>query len=855
MGLIRMQLQARIVPRAMSIGILLIPLAALLLALACSAPAAAEPPTVHEVTMAAPDIVRVEVREAPVHPGRIIRLKEPVEAGHKGWVVLADGRRGIAIGPKRDHLRLADRAEIEFLDRKAVDRAAGYGAVGGRRVTAVYRKSVPWSSGSVYKPGDANIIPIASFAHFLYLKLDGALPPGAHAIAWPGGLLPATPFTFDDRVTRASSIRATQLGHRPGDIAKYAYLAQWLPDGPDDGALDFRRYGVSRFEIVDRAGAAVFTGDIALRVGPKDVEEGDGLNGDLFKYTRADGSAFEANRAGTFVFGLDYGAWRDAAPGTYRIRIPGLGVSDPFEIADDIWHRAAQASMAGLYHQRSGLALDGRFGYTRPECFTEASGVTVHQSRLPYALSTEGGGFVKFEEGAKAPWITDRAVPDAWGGYQDAGDWDRRIQHVSASYLLLDVFEQLPKAARRMAFDTPASGDVLPHPLYKGKDLPDIVDEAVWNLDFYRRLQRQDGAVPGGVESGNGPRRWEPSWMESSPVFVYAPDPSATHAYAAAAAKLAIVFKGLGEATLSALYAESALRAWDWAERATADTDIAFGEARAILGRDSAKVEERVKKLTTDSDNRLWAAATLYRLTGEERFNQVVINRFKTWVDMQFTRADAGWEYLNAHWPSKEEAVLKHTQRGIRIIATEFILKAHPTASYKSMKHTGAPMMWGEGGAANAHELAALIRAYRQSGDKKFISAMLDGSAHILGANQIGMSFTTGLGQRWPRAPLHEDSIAAGIPAPTGITIYGWAHPAPTSYWYIWGPSWAVLSNEVPTKRVEPFRTSLPIFEYLIEYPGIIMSAEYTVNQTISTTAALWIFLDGYDRGESGAKQ
>jgi endoglucanase len=67
----------------------------------------------------------------------------------------------------------------------------------------------------------------------------------------------------------------------------------------------------------------------------------------------------------------------------------------------------------------------------------------------------------------------------------------------------------------------------------------------------------------------------------------------------------------------------------------------------------------------------------------------------------------------------------------------------------------------------------SLIRAYRLTGDAKYIAAMQDASAHILGANHIGMRFITGRGRRWPQAPLHEDSIAAGIPALKGITIYG----------------------------------------------------------------------------------
>jgi endoglucanase len=149
----------------------------------------------------------------------------------------------------------------------------------------------------------------------------------------------------------------------------------------------------------------------------------------------------------------------------------------------------------------------------------------------------------------------------------------------------------------------------------------------------------------------------------------------------------------------------------------------------------------------------------------------------------------------------------------------------------------------------------AVIRAYRLTGDEKYIAAMQDASAHILGANQIGMSFTTGLGRRWPQAPLHEDSIAAGVPAPKGITIYSWAPFHLANDWWLFKANWAALSDAVPARRIEPFRASMPVYEYLIDYPRVIVSAEYTVAQTITTTAVLWAFLDGYDRGKAGTKR
>ena len=732
---------------------------------------ATEPPKVHEITMAAPDIVRVEIREAPLRLGRIKALPSPSNAAHGSWIGVGDHERGVIIGPRRDHARTADTADIQPLDRIAVDRPAGYGPIGSRRVVTVHRKSVPWSSGAI----DGGVA-VASFRHYIYLKLDGPLPFGDYTIEWPTKLLSPTQFTFDDRLTRSSSIRASQLGHRANDTSKYAYLSLWLPNGPDDGAVDFRRYGLDKFHVINDRGEAVFTGSIVLRVGPKDEEPGSGVGGKFLTYTRADGTKYEANRAGTYVFGLDYSPWRDASPGTYRIAIPKLGTSDPFMIDDAVWYRAARASMAGLYHQRSGLALDGRFGYVRPECFTEASGIVVRQSRMPLAFSKEGGGFVSFNEAAKAPWISDVIVRDAWGGYHDAGDWDRRIDHVAASYLLLDVYEQIPKSARNVKLGTPASREVLRHPFYQGKGLPDIVEEAIWNLDFFRRLQRTDGAVRGGIESAGTPRPWEPCWLESQTVFAYAPDPEASFAYAAGAAKLAIVLSELDELVLAELFRESALRAWGWAERAFSDPSVAFGEARRLLGLTDAEYGQRLKQvLQRVDDNRLWAAGALFRLTGEDRFNQAVQQRFATrWVDFGFVRGDGAWEYANALHSTTNLALQKTIRERIVDVARRFIVDSQTgKVAYKNMKYSGAPMMWGEGLAPSHYEVATLIRAHRITGAKQFLATMFDGSAHILGANQIGMSFTIGLGHRWPLAPLHEDSIAAGVPAlaPAGLEL------------------------------------------------------------------------------------
>ncbi len=34
--------------------------------------------------------------------------------------------------------------------------------------------------------------------------------------------------------------------------------------------------------------------------------------------------------------------------------------------------------------------------------------------------------------------------PDAWGGYMDAGDWDRRSGHLRVGYLLMELLDLFP---------------------------------------------------------------------------------------------------------------------------------------------------------------------------------------------------------------------------------------------------------------------------------------------------------------------------------------------------------------------------------------------------------------------------
>ncbi len=79
------------------------------------------------------------------------------------------------------------------------------------------------------------------------------------------------------------------------------------------------------------------------------------------------------------------------------------------------------------------------------------------------------------------------------------------------------------------------------------------MDEALWGLDGYRRMQTPEGGIRGGIESEEHPRHGEGSWQESLMLSAYAPDPRSSFIYAASAAKLARALAGV-EKALSEAY-------------------------------------------------------------------------------------------------------------------------------------------------------------------------------------------------------------------------------------------------------------------------------------------------------------
>lgn len=632
------------------------------------------PVFVHEITMVRGDLIRVEVRDPPITKGELVGPLETAETGNYSTLVsrtnpnTGNTEAAYVIGPEKKHLKFLSRTEHAYLDRSAADAAGSYGTVGGRTVTAVYRKSYAYDAGACKGTAGLYAVSTVSMRHLLYLQLDGALANGSHTIPFPAGTgLGSVAFEYDDKTTRASCIHANQVGYRRNDVSKLAYMSQWVPGAANEGATDLSQY--STFHVIDANGNIHFTGSIVLRRAATDAEpvyagnptSGTGYSAGLFRaistnvaplkieaMTKANpcqitysGTAFTPqngdvywlagvrrsegdkshqlngtfvtvsnlntvaktfdterdassstftkgyyypeydslihqttlmNRAGTHVYGLDFSAWVPCEFGAYRLYVPGLGVSDSFEIDDAIWLKIAKVHAGGVYNHRLGMALDGRFGYTRTTSFRDGvNNFEIYKTVVPAFFTSEGGWAthkVASDVCDDAPYVTAERVAGWYGGHMDAGDWDTFIYaHFVACYNRLELlWHSAPESVRTTDFGIPKSSQTIGS-LYSEIDrLGCGVHEALWMADAYRRLQNPDGSVGSGfgvvaIDPNTGP-----SWLYVGKGVIHAPDHVSNFAYALVAAKLACIFRDEGFTSLYQLWSDSAVAAWNWAE-------------------------------------------------------------------------------------------------------------------------------------------------------------------------------------------------------------------------------------------------------------------------------------------------
>jgi len=650
----------------------------------------------------------------------------------------------------------------------------------GQTPSSVHRKTKPFEVARV-GPWEFE----APLQHHYFITWRQALEPGKrYRLELPIEALGTIEFTPDPRSQRSEAVHVSQLGFRPGDSPKRAFLSCWTGSG---GGLDYPE-GLD-FELIDHdSKQIVYRGKLALHRSAEQLD-----HSAQNSHTHAD------------VWEADFSAFQ--LPGTYHVSIAGVGCSYPFRIAEDVWLKAFAISAKGFYAHRRSVEIGPPYSdYQRP--------LALHPSMKEILLTkatlmetnnglnrSDPNNFVRIQ--AKA---SEEAAGDwAWGGLMDAGDWDSRIQHLKVTRYLLDLLDHNPQTFDTLELNLPETGN----------HLPDIMDEALFNLDHYRRMQTPDGGIRGGIESEKHPLFGEGSWQESLKVYAYAPDAWSSFLYAASAAEAARIAQRY-DPSLSETYEASALSAMHWAERAYA-------------------AESSWPPLVNDARNH--AAASLLRLTGDPAWNRLFLQTTALGSDDDELYAwgrrdqiEAAWQYAQCD-RSVVDATVQAKCRSALIKDAEHYVEASRSSAFRISRRIGDSHGYGsfvtpEGG--------ALIRAHILSGDIRYLETLLDLTQAGTGANPVNTCYTLGVGERNPRRVLHEDSYVTGQAPPPGITILGPLNPI----------KWRNLhSTKLVAPYVYPKIEDWPSIEAHWEMNWFSAINEYVVHGPMIETAYAWGYL------------
>lgn len=258
-----------------------------------------------------------------------------------------------------------------------------------------------------------------------------------------------------------------------------------------------------------------------------------------------------------------------------------------FRIGPDVYEEPMKHAMRVYYYQRRGT-----------------------DKALPYADArwTDGTNFMGPLQDTHCRLISNPAPgteKDLRGGWFDAGDYNKYVNWT------VNPISEMLFAYRQNPLVWPDNWNIPE----SGNGIPDILDEAKWELDWLLRMQNADGSVLSKM-GVNGFQGASPPSAETSQVFYGAAGTTATYSSAGNFALAAPIYRSAGLTNYADTLSSAAVAAYNWA---VANPSVVFNNT----GFQSASPE--VEDFNYDRDSlRVRAAIYLYALTGESAYRSHV---------------------------------------------------------------------------------------------------------------------------------------------------------------------------------------------------------------------------------------
>jgi endoglucanase len=429
---------------------------------------------------------------------------------------------------------------------------------------------------------------------------------------------------------------------------------------------------------------------------------------------------------------LDFSAFTKTGKG-YVLRV-GKDQSDAFDIDVRIYAQTKYWAFKYFYLNRSGIELrmpySGKPDWSRPAGHAKDVAACSAAAKCDYSL-------------------------DVTGGWYDAGDYGKYVVNGGISaWTLMNWYE------RTVALngDTKSFGDLKDLIPESGNKIPDILDEARWELNFLLAMQvpankPQAGLVHHKMHDvdwtalGLGPHESKLK-RELRPVST-----AATLNLAAVAAQAARLFKPFDSA---------------FADRCLSAAEVAYSAAKANPSLIAPITDGKGGGAYDDNDvtdEFYWAATELYLTTGkatyktdveQSPFDKVIGTSDDGNTLMTWQRVDGLGKISMALTTTKNGATERERYRKQLISVAEQYRKTVETEGYhlpfSPDKRSGFP--WGSNSFV-VNNSVVLALAYDFTKDRKYRDAAVAGLDYLFGRNAMAQSYVTGYGERPLLNPHH----------------------------------------------------------------------------------------------------
>ncbi len=451
---------------------------------------------------------------------------------------------------------------------------------------------------------------------------------------------------------------------------------------------------------------------------------------------------------------VDFSSFKSAGQG-YVLEVASQR-SDAFDVSDSVYAQLKYDALSFFYQNRSGIEI-------RADLAGDAS-----LARPAGHLSDKS---VKCGKDAGCDYSLD-----ASGGWYDAGDHGKYVVNGGISlWTLLSQYERSVALGSRSA----DFGDGKLRIPEKGNRVPDLLDEARWELDWLLKMQVPAGKPLAGMVHH---KLHDVSWtaLATAPHedrqtrVLFKPSTAATLNLAATAAQGARIWKSLDPA-YAAKCLKAAETAWAAAKanpKLLASKDIDGGGAY-----EDSKVD----------DDFYWAAAELLVSTGKPEYRQFVEGS----PLHKRLRMDAGGHTSTMNWADTDAlgvislAVVKGVDAGLQAHARKLLvggadryLQIISKQGYRTPLEpaAGNRYFWGSNSFV-INNLIVLALAYDFTKQPKYADGVATGMDYLLGRNPLGQSYVTGYGDAPLQHPHHrfwaKQANAAYPSAPPGILSGG----------------------------------------------------------------------------------